>query len=262
MSLRSLPRWLTAAVGVLIVAALLGGGYYLIRDSSLMEVERVTVDGANGYQAAEIRARLKKAGVGMSSLNPDVAALRASVDDLPTVKSISVDRKPPHRLVVTVEEERPIAALQSGSRKVAVSSEGALLPGVPTANLPVVPTRGELTRDAPLRSEAKLVIKALSLAPIDLKRRVRFGGVSDENGLTFQLDTGVTLRFGTSERLNAKWLAAQGVLGDPEAADATYIDLRAPDRPAAGGVVPQGEGETTATTTAPVDPNPQVPVEP
>jgi len=270
MSVKQLPRWLTVSISVVLVLSLLAGGYLLARDSSLTEVRDVTVEGAAGTQADEIVRRLERAGLGMSSLRPDVGKLRAAVDDIPTVRSVSADGQPLHGLLITVEEERPIAALQSGSQRVAVSAGGSVLPGVPTVGLPVVPTRGELTRDSALRPDAKLVLRALGLAPRELRSRVRFGGVGRENGLSFQLENGVTLRFGDRERLRAKWLAAQGVLADPEAAEATYIDLRAPDRPAVGGIAapnPVGADVPATTSTPAQDPaavatNPQATVQP
>ena len=41
--------------------------------------------------------------------------------------------------------------------------------------------------------------------------------------------------FGDGRRAHAKWIAATRILADPEAEAATYIDVRLPGRPAAGG---------------------------
>ena len=50
------------------------------------------------------------------------------------------------------------------------------------------------------------------------------------------LSDGPELIFGDASRVRAKWIAAARVLADPDAAGATYIDVRLPDRPAAGGL--------------------------
>jgi hypothetical protein len=47
---------------------------------------------------------------------------------------------------------------------------------------------------------------------------------------------GPDLIMGSAERLPAKWTAAARVLSSPSAKGATYIDLRLPERPAAGGL--------------------------
>ena len=57
-----------------------------------------------------------------------------------------------------------------------------------------------------------------------------------DDGLVATLSDGPELIFGDSSRARSKWIAAARVLADPEAEGATYIDLRQPDRPAAGGL--------------------------
>jgi cell division protein FtsQ len=56
------------------------------------------------------------------------------------------------------------------------------------------------------------------------------------DGLVAQLTDGPELDFGSMSRLPAKWIAATRVLGDYAARGATYLDLRYPERPAAGGL--------------------------
>ena len=61
-----------------------------------------------------------------------------------------------------------------------------------------------------------------------------------------ELRDGPELIFGEATRVRAKWVAATRVLADPDSQGATYIDVRLPGRPAAGGL--------PATTLAPVAP--------
>ncbi len=68
-------------------------------------------------------------------------------------------------------------------------------------------------------------------------------------GLQARLREGLVLRFGDGQRLEAKWLAARAVMRDPGAAAATYIDLRIPARPAAGGLT-EAQGGAPASLTA------------
>lgn len=259
-SMKTVVRMLVAAVVVASVVV----GYLWLRDSSLMAVRSTSVEGVQGYQAAEIKERLEQAATGLSTLNPDVEVLQAAVARFPTVRSITVDGHPPHDLTVTVTSDRPFAVLASGSRRVAVAADGRVLRGVPANGVPIIPTRTDLTAGGALRQETELVLAALRAAPASLREQIRFAGVARDTGLTFQLESGVALRFGDRSRLRAKWLAAAGVLADPEAAKATYIDLRAPDRPAAGGLVAKDQADTPPSPDAAVVPEskPQLQPEP
>jgi hypothetical protein len=98
------------------------------------------------------------------------------------------------------------------------------------------------------------------LAPDPLRSRLKGVSYRPGLGLVAELRNGPELRFGDSSRLPAKWMAAARVLAAPAARGATYIDLRLPDRPVAGGLsttsviplAPAGAAPAPATTpTAP-----------
>src|SRR5581483_11912678 len=73
-----LPRRLLdprALIALIVVGALLGGGWLWFRDSSLVTVKRVTVTGASGPDAAAIRRALVAAAQGMTTLDVSVDQL-------------------------------------------------------------------------------------------------------------------------------------------------------------------------------------------
>ncbi|HWH94409.1 MAG TPA: cell division protein FtsQ/DivIB, partial [Baekduia sp.] len=76
----------------------------------------------------------------------------------------------------------------------------------------------------------------LAAAPAALRDRVQRAATTRGGGLTLTLRNGPELRFGGADRLAAKWAAAAAVLADDASAGATYLDLRYPERPAAGGL--------------------------
>jgi cell division protein FtsQ len=78
----------------------------------------------------------------------------------------------------------------------------------------------------------------------------------ERDGLTLELRDGPKLVFGDLRGLEAKWAAASRVLADPGSEGATYVDVRVPERPAAGGLAPMGEGPADEPTvpTAPTTP--------
>ena len=67
---------------------------------------------------------------------------------------------------------------------------------------------------------------------------------SSSKGLTLAMHSGLLVYFGDGTRPHAKWLSLARVLADPSSAGASYVDVRLPERPAAGfpgGVAPAAE---------------------
>jgi cell division protein FtsQ len=121
--------------------------------------------------------------------------------------------------------------------------------GLPTLHLKSAPA-GERVTD-------RRVLGALEVAggaPPQLRRRIERLW-SSERGLMLDLRNGPDLVFGSGSDAHRKWLAAVRVLADPSAAGATYLDLRVPERVAAGGL---GPVEPEATPAAQTDPQPPV----
>ena len=57
-----------------------------------------------------------------------------------------------------------------------------------------------------------------------------------EQGIVIELEDGPEIIFGDADCADEKWTAAVRVLADVDAAGATYIDVRLPERPVAGGL--------------------------
>src|SRR5205823_1367001 len=76
----------------------------------------------------------------------------------------------------------------------------------------------------------------------------------DGHGLVAHLDNGPDLYFGAARRLRAKWIAAARVLADYSSRGASYLDVRVPERPAAGGM-PADPATTPTTPVAPTAPS-------
>ncbi len=224
---------LAMVVSLLVAIALLLGGWVWLRDSSLVAVENVTVRGATGLGAPAVRSSLTGAAQQMTTLNLDRRALNAAVARFPLVKSITVETKFPHAMTIIVNERRPVASLVGPGGALAVAADGVILTGSPSSGLPVIAVtrlvRGKRVVDPTTSSEVNLI----ALAP----RRLR-GEVTEvtavNGGLVAKLRAGTLLRFGDSNRLAAKWIAADRVLQDPQSAGAGYIDVSIPERPASG----------------------------
>lgn len=224
-------RGLVVAVAVV---AILGGGFLWFRQSSLVAVRRVTITGVSGPDVAQIRAALRRAALGMSTMGLDVGRLHAAVAPYPVVRSLRLAAQFPHGLRIAVSERVPVAVVQAGGRRMTVSADGTLLPaGTASATLPtiseaVAPGATHVTGTA--RDEVTL----LAAAPYPLLARIATAGQAPAPGLMVTLRNGPAVYFGSAARLDAKWSAVTAVLASATSAGADYIDVTDPARPAAG----------------------------
>ena len=120
--------------------------------------------------------------------------------------------------------------------RTAVAANGVVLGGsaATSSSLPQVaddatPAVGERVRN-PLVLDALAVLGAAP-TPLDrLAARVYEGS----HGLTVQMRNGLQVYFGDATRPHAKWLSLARVLADRSSQGAIYVDVRLPERPAAG----------------------------
>jgi cell division protein FtsQ len=252
-------RWLAAVVAIV---AILGGGWLWLRDSSLVAVRQVTITGVTGPDAGSIRTALTLAARNMTTLDVRVGQLRTAVAPYPVVKDIEVSAQFPHRLRIRVVEDLPVGALVAGGHAIAASGDGTVLHDVPTGSLPSIPV-GLLPGGSQVTDPSALdALALLADAPPRLTSRIAQVAASPPHGLVVQLRSGPSLYFGDNADLDAKWVAASEVLGDPSSAGASYIDVTDPSRPAAGaspaavaaaGLATSGAGGTASggqTSTA------------
>jgi cell division protein FtsQ len=252
-----MPVRMRVALAVVVLLALVGGGWLWVRDSSLVAVRKVTISGAYGPDAAQIRSALTLSARNMTTLDVRVDQLRTAVGPYPVVKDLRVSTQFPHGLRIRVIEHLPVGALLAGGHAVAVTGDGTLLHDVPTGSLPEVPVRllpgGTQVTDRPTLDALAL----LSVTPARLLSRVAQVTDGGAHGLVVQLRSGPSIYFGDASELGAKWTAATEVLADSSSAGASYIDVTDPSRPAAGaspaavaaaGLSP-GPTNTTASAT-------------
>jgi cell division protein FtsQ len=233
---RSLPRLPRAAVWALALIALLIAGLLWFRDSSLVAVDKVTVVGLSGPESARVTAQLETAARDMTTLHVRGDQLRSVVEPYPVVKDLKVSTDFPHGLKITIVENTPVAVVLAGGEKTPVSGDGRLLRGADQRALPTVPVSVVPGGDHVIDPVARQAIAALAAAPTALRDRVLRASSTRQGGLTLVLRDGPDLRFGGADRLVAKWAAAAAVLADEKSVGATYLDLRYPERPAAGGL--------------------------
>jgi cell division protein FtsQ len=245
-----------ALIVALIATPLLAGGWLWLRGSSLVAVRHVRVSGVHGTQAHAIEAALSSAAHGMTTLEVNSGALHSAVAAYPLVSALKISTSFPHGMSIRVIEQPAVAALSVAGAKTAVAADGVVLgPSLASASLPAVsgaslPATGQHVREAALRG----TLAALGAAPAPLFKLVT-RVYSSSKGLTLAMHSGLLVYFGDGTRPHAKWQSLARVLADSSSAGASYVDVRVPERPAAGfsgGVAPATTAETEASgsTTA------------
>lgn len=231
-----------ALLGALVAFALLVGAWMLLRHSPLVSVQHVQVSGVHGPEAAAIEAALVAAARHMSTLDVRSGTLRSAVAPFRVVREVHAVASFPHGLHISVIEQLPVAALAVGGIRTAVAADGvvlgpALLSGsLPTLNGSYEPTMGQRVSDPSLLAP----LTVLGAAPSPLAKLV-VRVFSGPTGLTAAMRNGLLIYFGDATRPHAKWLSLARVLADSSSTGASYVDVRLPERPAAGfppGVTP------------------------
>jgi cell division protein FtsQ len=251
---RRLPRVpLRRLAALALLAILLAGAWLWLRDSSLVAVRDVQVTGATSSEEGRIRTALETAALDMTTLHVREDALRAAAEPFSSVADLRVESDFPHALRIEVIEHRPVAALEVGDRLIAAAGSGLLLRGVdPDEELPTIRMAAPPTGDRVDNGNTLTALRIAGAAPPELLARIERLWTGDR-GMMMSLVDGPELIFGDANDARRKWLAAARVLAAEDAAGATYLDLRIPERVAAGGLGPVPEPTPEATVQA----NPQ-----
>jgi cell division protein FtsQ len=244
-----------ALLTALVAISLLAGGWLLLRKSSFTAVEHVKVSGLHGPQAQAIEAALDGAASHMSTLGVNNAALGAAVASYPVVRAVHAVPSFPHGLRIDVTEQLPVAALTIGGQRTAVAADGVVLgPGLITASLPALSDPQGLAPRVGGRVQGQTLLAELAILGAEPRRLMRFDARVYSSprgeGLTVAMRNGLLVYFGDATRPHAKWTALARVLADESSAGATYIDVRVPERPAAGFASTGALAESSASTTS------------
>ena len=137
------PGWKMLG-GIVLVGVIMGAAWGVrsaARQMAFFRVRSVEVRGVRYLQPREVLARLKVDT--LMSLWDDLEPLRERVRHHPQVTDVTITRRLPGTLVVTVPENQPVALVQSSAGLVPYDSVGHVLPIDPARtnlDLPIVAT--------------------------------------------------------------------------------------------------------------------------
>jgi cell division protein FtsQ len=218
----------------------LAGAWLWLRDSPLVAVEHVQISGVHGPEAAAIKAALARTARHMSTLDVRPAMLRSAAAPYVVVREVQASPSLPHDLHIHVVEQLPVAALTVAGARTAVAADGVLLgPALLSNSLPTLDegssgsASGQRTGQRVQGASLLATLAVLGAAPAPVAKELA-RAFTGPQGVTVAMRNGLLVYFGDATRPHAKWLSFARVLADPSSAGASYVDVRLPERPAAG----------------------------
>jgi cell division protein FtsQ len=212
--------------------------YLAARETPLFAVREVDVTGAPpAVQKAVLEAASPFLGESLVALDRD--ELRRSLEALPTVRSLRIDRAFPHTLRIAVAPERPLAVLRRGTSAWLVSDRGRVMQHLDPSSAVARPRiwigRGTSVEagDTVETPTVRAALRVLRRVPDEFPVRIRAVRVA-EDALTLVLVGDAELRLGTADALTLKLHAAGRVLRSLtplERRELAYLDVTVPERP-------------------------------
>lgn len=190
----SLRRWRSLLIGVLVLAVLVTG-VWLVFFSSVVTVRGVDVVGNRTVSSAQIE-RVARAPIGTPLARADLSAVRARVEAIAAVKSVSVSRSWLHTIRIEVTERTPVAVVSRGAGLQAVDLDGVLFGSYAAEpkDLPLIRTSPGVT--AEVLAEAAKVVHSLRA---DIAAKVRYVDVASIDEITLRLSHGPKVQWGSAE---------------------------------------------------------------
>ncbi|MGH3023831.1 MAG: cell division protein FtsQ/DivIB [Gaiellaceae bacterium] len=224
------------------LVALLGLGYLAARETPLFALREVEVTGAPKGLKEEVR-RAAAPFLGESLVALDRAALSRSLEALPAVRSLRIDRAFPHSLRIAVVPEHPLAVLRRGGDAWILSERGRVLRRIDRDAAAARPrvwtgqTRSVEVGKTVAAEPVQAVLAALRRVPEEFPVRIR-SARAEADTVVFVLADETELRLGERTRMALKLEVAASVLRglDPaEREELAYLDVTVPERPVGAG---------------------------
>ncbi len=248
---RARLRLVGAVVGVVAVVL----GVVAIPRLAVFEVRQIAVEGASAVPDLVVRQQLDRHLAGETIFTVDTGRIEQTLEALPFVHQVSLDRRFPSGLLIRIEEYEPLAlGVTSTSGSWLVARDGRVLAKVQLADwarrIPVVVIeRSKLTAGQRLTREPALHLLRIvpptfpgSFDKIEVftasqgrsTQRAAMMPTGTETVVGTMTD-GLEIRFGRPERFDTKLAVVERLLalyGPQRRGTIVYIDVSVPARPA------------------------------
>ena len=179
----------------------------LVFFSPLLATQKITVRGTSLLETTQVEQKLGPLrGVPLTRI--DEKKVRELIGQDNVLRSVQVESRPPHELVVTLKERTAVAVVKQGDTYHTVDSDGvSLLESAtqPDTSVPLVRFSGD---DPKTSDEFRTISTVLSAMPSELLVQVKEAGATSTSSITITLRDNTTVQWGTAEdsELKAKVL--------------------------------------------------------
>ena len=175
----------------------------LVFFSPLLATQKITVRGASLLETTQVEQKLEPLrGVPLTRI--DEKKVRELIGQDNVIRSVQVESRPPHELVVTLKERTAVAVVKQGDTYHTVDSDGvSLLESAtqPDTSVPLVRISGD---DPQTSAEFRTISTALSAMPSELLAQVKEAGATSTSSITLTLRDNTTVQWGTAEESELK----------------------------------------------------------
>lgn len=175
----------------------------LVFFSPLLATQKITVRGASLLETTQVEQKLEPLrGVPLTRI--DEKKVRELIGQDNVIRSVQVESRPPHELVVTLKERTAVAVVKQGDTYHTVDSDGvSLLESAtqPDTSVPLVRFSGG---DPQTSAEFRTISTALSAMPSELLAQVKEAGATSTSSITLTLRDNTTVQWGTAEESELK----------------------------------------------------------
>lgn len=175
----------------------------LVFFSPLLATQKITVRGTSLLETTQVEQKLEPLrGVPLTRI--DEKKVRELIGQDNVIRSVQVESRPPHELVVTLKERTAVAVVKQGDTYHTVDSDGvSLLESAtqPDTSVPLVRFSGD---DPQTSAEFRTISTALSAMPSELLAQVKEASATSTSSITLTLRDNTTVQWGTAEESELK----------------------------------------------------------
>ena len=175
----------------------------LVFFSPLLATQKITVRGASLLETTQVEQKLEPLrGVPLTRI--DEKKVRELLGQDNVIRSVQVESRPPHELVVTLKERTAVAVVKQGDTYHTVDSDGvSLLESAtqPDTSVPLVRFSGD---DPQTSAEFHTISTALSAMPSELLAQVKEASATSTSSITLTLRDNTTVQWRTAEESELK----------------------------------------------------------
>ena len=193
-------KLLYTAIALALVAVLY---VVLVFFSPLLATQKITVRGTSLLETTQVEQKLEPLrGVPLTRI--DEKRVRELIGQDNVLRSVQVESRPPHELVVTLKERAAIAIVKVGETYHTVDTDGVSLmesSSEPSTSVPLVRLNGD---DPQHSDEFRTISTALSAMPAELLAQVKEASATSTSSITLTLRDNTTVQWGTAQESELK----------------------------------------------------------